>query len=75
MILANEFAAVAVDIDNNANGPRLRVVDLLRGSRTVYLDPVNLEALVWLDAADLAEMSEPDRILRSVERAVEREET
>jgi hypothetical protein len=73
MMLINEFAAVAVEVDHTANGPRLRIVDLLRGGRTVYLDPMNLEALVWLDAEELSAWSAPDRILNAVERAIEKE--
>ena len=73
MMLINEFAAVAVDFDRTANGPRLRIADLLRGGRTAYLDPMNLEALVWLDAEEMSEWSAPDRVLSAVERAVEKE--
>jgi hypothetical protein len=73
MMLINEFAAVAVEVDHTANGPRLRIVDLLRGGRTVYLDPMNLEALVWLDAEELSAWSAPDRILNAVKRAIEKE--
>ena len=73
MMLINEFAAVAVDVDRTANGPRLRIVDLLRGGRAAYLDPMNLEALVWLDTEEISAWSAPDRVLSAVERAVERE--
>ena len=73
MMLINEFAAVAVDVDRTANGPRLRIVDLLRGGRAAYLDPMNLEALVWMDAEEMSVWSAPDRVLSAVERAVERE--
>ena len=72
-MLISEFAAVAIDVDHAANGPRLRIVDLLRGGRTVYLDPMNLEALVWLDAEELSQWSAPDRVLSAIERAVEQE--
>ena len=73
MMLVNEFAAVAVDVDHSGNGPRLRIVDLLRGGRTAYLDPMNLEALVWLDAEELSAWSAPDRVLSAIERAMEKE--
>ena len=73
MMLINEFAAVAVDVDRTANGPRLRIVDLLRGGRAAYLDPMNLEALVWMDAEEMSVWSAPDRVLSAVERAVEKE--
>ena len=72
-MLVNEFAAVEVAVDRAANGPRLRIVDLLRGGRAVYLDPMNLEALVWLDADQLSEWSAPDRVLSAIDRAVEQE--
>jgi hypothetical protein len=72
MMLANEFAAVDVELDKTANGVRLRVVDLLRRDRVVYLDPMLLEALVWADPDELVRLTEPDRILASVERAADR---
>jgi hypothetical protein len=72
MMLANEFAAVDVELDDTANGVRLRVVDLLRGDRAVYLDPMLLEALVWADPDELVRLTEPDRIIASVERAADR---
>lgn len=44
ILLRSEFASVEVAIDRAGNGPRLRVTDMVRG-RTVYLDPLQLEAL------------------------------
>jgi hypothetical protein len=74
MILANEFAAVEVDLDLTGNGPRLRIADLSRGGRVAYLDPMCLEALVWAEASELAKLSDPDRILAGVDRARDRSE-
>ena len=45
----NEFAAVSVSVDHTGNGPRLRLEDH-RGERVRFLDPLEVEGLVW--AAD-----------------------
>lgn len=45
-LVYNEFAAVAVAVDTSANGPRLRLEDR-RGGRVAYMDPLELESLVW----------------------------
>src|SRR5919198_308057 len=44
----NEFAAVQVGRDESGNGVRLRIEDLTSG-RSIYLDPLELEALTWMD--------------------------
>jgi hypothetical protein len=44
--LANEFAMVDIERDDDANGPRLRIHCPASG-RTVYLDPIELESLTW----------------------------
>ena len=72
MMLANEFADVEVEFDETGHGARLRIRDLLRGGATVYLDPMQLEALVWTDPVELARFSDPDRIIARIERAAER---
>jgi hypothetical protein len=56
--VASEFAAVAVRVDHAANGPRLRLEDLSSG-RVVYLDALQLEALVWLPDEQLTELLDP----------------
>ncbi|WP_422333168.1 hypothetical protein [Rhodococcus sp. (in: high G+C Gram-positive bacteria)] len=43
----SEFAQVAVEIDENAKNPRLRLEDLRTG-QVRFLDALILEALVWL---------------------------
>jgi hypothetical protein len=65
--LVNEFAAVEVELDHQANGVRLKIVDLTRGGQAVYLDPVHLEALVWADQAELDRLTDPDHILRRLD--------
>jgi hypothetical protein len=65
--LVNDFAAVEVELDNRANGVRLKIVDLTRNSHAVYLDPVHLEALVWADPAELDRLTDPDHILRRLD--------
>jgi hypothetical protein len=50
--LASEFAAVEVARDNHGNGPRLMVRDT-RSGRCIFLDPLELAALVWARHEDL----------------------
>ena len=60
MELRNEFAHVRIELDTSANGPRLMIQDLKTGAAT-YLDPLELEALAWLQHADLAPLLNPAR--------------
>ncbi len=60
MHLRSEFASVRVEIDNQANGPRLMIEDLKSGQKSFY-DPLTLEALAWTDPQDLAELLQPGR--------------
>jgi hypothetical protein len=57
-IVENEFAAVAVQVDETANGPRLRLEDMRTG-RVRYLDALELEALVWLPDGHLTQLLDP----------------
>ncbi|MEV0972356.1 hypothetical protein [Microtetraspora glauca] len=57
-IIASEFAEVAVSLDTEANGPRLRLTDL-RGGRVRYLDALELEALAWLPDERMRELLDP----------------
>ncbi|WP_035758492.1 hypothetical protein [Granulicoccus phenolivorans] len=45
-ILESEFASIRVEVDHRANGPRLRLTDL-RSGRVAYLDPLQLETVLW----------------------------
>ena len=56
--LASEFAKVRISRDYGANGDRLAIEDV-RGGRTAYLDPLELEALVWSTHADLSNLLDP----------------
>jgi hypothetical protein len=47
MTLRNEFASVRVERNDDGNGPRLLIEDLKSG-RQRYLDPLQLETLVWI---------------------------
>jgi hypothetical protein len=58
--LQNEFAAVRLCLDDTGNGPRLRVVDL-RSGKTAFLDPVQLESIVWARREDLVHLADPGR--------------
>ena len=54
----NEFAAVQVGRDESGNGVRLRIEDLTSG-RSIYLDPLELEALTWMDHRRFAALLDP----------------
>ena len=60
MRLENEFASVEVSLDTDANGSRLKIVDLRTG-HVGYLDPFELETLSWLDKDALAPFFDPSR--------------
>jgi hypothetical protein len=60
MRLENEFASVDVELDVDANGPRLKIVDLRTG-HVGYLDPFELETLAWLEKDALAPFFDPSR--------------
>ncbi len=59
--VASEFAAVDVDVDQHANGPRLRIEDLKTG-RVGYLDPLELETLAWLPEGALHPLLDPSAL-------------
>ena len=60
MRLENEFASVEVSLDTDANGTRLKIVDLRTG-HVGFLDPFELETLAWLDKDALAPFFDPSR--------------
>lgn len=57
-VVHNEFSTVGVAIDRSALGPRLRLEDR-RSGRYRYLDPLELEGLVWAADAQLAWLVDP----------------
>jgi hypothetical protein len=57
-VVGNEFAQVAVRVDDEANSPRLRLEDLRTG-RVRYLDALELETLVWLPDGHLRQLLDP----------------
>jgi hypothetical protein len=56
--LVSEFAAVEVALDQEGNGPRLRITDLKTG-RVGFLDPLELETLAWLPEGGLHKLLDP----------------
>ena len=57
--LANEFAWVRLEKDDGvANGPRLMLRDMRTG-RTMYLDPLELEAISWMGHQELLSLLAP----------------
>lgn len=57
-IVGNEFAEVAVRVDDDANSRRLRIEDLRTG-RVRFLDALELETLVWLPEGHLHTLLDP----------------
>jgi hypothetical protein len=57
-VVASEFAAVSVRLDDTANGVRLRLEDL-RGGKVRYLDALELETIVWLRDEHLGQLLDP----------------
>ena len=58
--LKSEFAAVSLEVDQHANGPRLRVRNLQNG-RIVFLDPLEVASLTWLTHERLGPFLDPSQ--------------
>ena len=57
--LANEFAAVSLELDHDANGVRLKITDRQSG-RIIYLDPFEVASLTTATPADFDRLARPD---------------
>ncbi|MGV9711040.1 hypothetical protein ACWDTI_10295 [Gordonia sp. NPDC003424] len=57
-VVGSEFAEVSVNVDTHGNSTRLRLEDLRTG-RVRYLDPLELETIIWLDEGHLTELLDP----------------
>lgn len=57
-VVASEFAAVALSVDHEGNGPRLRIEDLRTG-RVGFLDALELETLARLPEGALHRLLDP----------------
>lgn len=60
-VVTNEFASVAVSIDDTGHSPRLRLEDLKTG-RVGYLDALELETLAWLPDGALHGLLDPSAV-------------
>lgn len=58
LYLRNEFAAVEVEVDETANGVRLRITDVETGA-SIWLDPFELSGLTHLSHEDFAAIVRP----------------
>jgi hypothetical protein len=56
--VTSEFASVALTIDDDGNGPRLRIEDLRTG-QVGFLDALELETLAWLPEGGLHKLLDP----------------
>ncbi len=57
-VVGSEFAEVSVNVDTEGNSPRLRLEDLRTG-RVRYLDPLELETIIWLQDGHLSQLLDP----------------
>ena len=58
--LVNEFAAIRVELDFDANGPRLHLRDLVTGDDR-YLDPLEVQGIATIAKQDLDALVDPSR--------------
>jgi hypothetical protein len=58
--LSSEFGSVTVEVDHQANGPRLRIENVQNG-RVVYLDPLEVASLTWLTHDRLGPFLDPSQ--------------
>lgn len=58
--LVSEFAWVQIELNRKGNGPRLMVRDMKTG-KSIFLDPLELEALAWARHDELAPLLDPSR--------------
>jgi hypothetical protein len=58
--LSSEFGSVTVEVDQQANGPRLRIENVQNG-RVVYLDPLEVASLTWLTHDRLGPFLDPSQ--------------
>jgi hypothetical protein len=56
--VSSEFASVALSIDYEGNGPRLKIEDLKTG-QIGFLDALELETLAWLPEGGLNKLLDP----------------
>lgn len=57
-VVGSEFAEISVNVDTAGNSPRLRLEDLRTG-RVRFLDPLELEMIIWLGDDHLTALLDP----------------
>jgi hypothetical protein len=60
-LVANEFSSIVVQLDEAGRSARLRITHRISG-QAIYLDALQLEALVSLTPADLWRMLDPSEL-------------
>lgn len=60
-VVGSEFAEISVNVDSAGNSVRLRLEDLRTG-RVRYLDPLELETIIWLEDGHLTELLDPSAV-------------
>lgn len=56
--VGSEFAEIRVELDESANGLRLKLTDM-RHERVRHFDALELETLVWLSEERLEQLLDP----------------
>jgi hypothetical protein len=57
-LVSSEFASVRLSVDNDGNGPRLKIQDIKTG-QIGFLDALELETLAWLPEGGLHKLLDP----------------
>lgn len=52
IVAENEFASVTLELDKDANGPRIRIISNRSGTETI-LDPIELDVISRVYGKDL----------------------
>ncbi|WP_020497527.1 MULTISPECIES: hypothetical protein [Sciscionella] len=58
VVIGSEFAEIGVIVDDEGNGPRLRLEDRRTG-RVRHVDALELEAIIWLPEGHLRQLLDP----------------
>lgn len=58
LVLRNEFAAVRLEMCTDANGVRLKIIDL-DSNHMIILDPFEVASLVWATSDQFDKLAKP----------------
>lgn len=64
VVVGNEFASVEISVDTSGRVPRAVLRDV-RSGQARYIDPLVLEALVFMSDAEMQHLADPNLIVAS----------